>query len=162
MVEMGPPAASESALRVGRPDKHMQHLKLSALMGDRHPFASFHDAMIHTLHLDYETRVLQMECTLWVGDMDAPPGPLREATADGTLTLTGLLYCVIDPPDVNSNFENGGLDITSDGSVATTKFHTPPPELPPVPDEAFVHWFFVNNWNSLIYIAATDAHFVWK
>lgn len=139
----------------------MRQLDLIGLLGERYPFASFHDAKIHAIHLDYKTRVLQMECTLWLGDLDAPTTEQREATAPGILTISGLLYYVIEPPHINSCFEDGSMDITSDGNVATTQFQAPLPELPPVPEEAFLHWFFVNNWNSLVYIAATDARFVW-
>ena len=30
-----------------------------------------------------------------------------------------------------------------------------------VPSDAFVYWFFVNEWNSFIHVAATDASFDW-
>ena len=140
----------------------MRELELNALLGELHTFASFHDAKFHTVHIDYKTRILEITCTLLTGDPDAPQREQREATADGTLLLSGLLYCAIQPPDTHSDFEEDGPDISSNGSVATTQFKSPLPALPVVPNDAFVHWFFATNWNAFLFVAATDARFLWK
>jgi hypothetical protein len=31
-----------------------------------------------------------------------------------------------------------------------------------LPEGSFAYWFFVNNWNSFIHVAAMDAQFEWK
>lgn len=140
----------------------MKELKIEALWGDRYPFASFHDALIHAISLDYQARSVKMQCTILVGDPDADRVE-REANAEGILDLSGLLYCIIESPDTNYSFEEGSLDISSNGSVATTQFKKLLPALPAITnEEAFLHWFFVSNWNAMIFIAATGARFVWK
>jgi hypothetical protein len=141
----------------------VKELDLDALLGEMHPSASFHDAIIRTICIHYESRELWMGCTLPIGDPDAESKEAREATADGTLQFSGLLYCVLEPPDTNYAFEENGLEVSSNGSVATTKFKGPHPALPDISEEAaFVHWFFVSNWNAFLFIAATGARFVWK
>jgi hypothetical protein len=30
----------------------------------------------------------------------------------------------------------------------------------PLPEGAFTHWFFVNNWNAFIHVAAMDAQII--
>ena len=141
----------------------MRELDLNALLGETNPFASFHDAVIHTIHLDYQARIAQMECTLYIGDPDAKYSAEREVTADGVLSFSGLLYCVIEPPTDNGVYQEGGLDISSNGNAATTQFKSPWPALPQLTEpNAFVHWFFVTSWNAFVFIAATEARFVWK
>ena len=39
---------------------------------------------------------------------------------------------------------------------------SPIPKLPGLlPREAFSHYFYIGNWNSFIFLAATDAKFEW-
>lgn len=136
----------------------MQQLDLDTLLSDEHECGSFHDATIHNINIDYEARILTMRCTLFVGDPDSPDKVEREATAQGTLTFSGLFYHSIEPPHNSYVFEEGGLDISNDGSAAESQFNTP---LPDVPNEAFVHWFFATNWNAFMFVAATEARWVW-
>ena len=108
----------------------MKTLDIDALLGDRYPHAGFHDGRIHSLRLDYETRRAEFSCCLWVGDMDATEYEAREATASGTLIVTGLLYCFVEPPGNDVGFDDHGLpDIYS---VETIDAGTLPPNLPGV------------------------------
>jgi hypothetical protein len=96
-----------------------------------------------------------------VGDLGSAIYAEREARRRGVLTLTGLLYFVIEPPDPGYPFEESpsGLDITSDGATSTLDTRH---ALPPLEDGAvFAHYFWVNDWNAFIFVAARGAVFEW-
>ena len=83
----------------------------------------------------------------------------------GELKLTGLLYCVIEPPrhsfEKEYIFEADELWITSDSSDFSVLKECP--KLPdPIPEGGFRHWFFISSHNCFIYVAAMDASFGWK
>ena len=138
----------------------MAHLNIESLFGDKYPDASFHDSTINTMSIDFLSREIEFKCGIDVGDPD-DNGPEPEQ-ADGVLTLTGLLYVAVDPPHSNYPYREDGLRISYDGPVETTNFRAPIPNLPePLPDEAFTHCFFIYNWNSFIFVAATGAKFEW-
>lgn len=139
----------------------MTRLNIESLFGDSHPQASFHDSTINKISVDFLAREAKFECIIFVvgpDDRDAQP---REAS--GVLTLTGLLYIAVEPPFPNYPYEEDGLEISYDGPVETTDFKAPTPNLPEsLPDDAFAHCFFINNWNSFMFVAATGAYFEWS
>lgn len=140
----------------------MYALDVTRLFGDRYPFASFHDAKFRSISADYEERTLEVKCLLWVGDLDAPPGPEREMTARGVLLFSGLLYFAVEPPENHASFEEGPLDITSDGSWASRDLPASIPNLPQdMDDDAFVHWFYASNLDAFLVVAAKQAVFAW-
>ncbi|MBW3635663.1 MAG: hypothetical protein KY445_04235, partial [Armatimonadetes bacterium] len=63
-------------------------------------------------------------------------------------------------PDEASSYEENTLDISSNGSVFEVEANWPhfPSDLPEL---AFVHFFYVNNWNKCLFISATQARFEW-
>jgi hypothetical protein len=82
-----------------------------------------------------------------------------ETYRTGTLSLSRFLYCVIEAPDSNYPFQlekELWVDAGSDKSNHVSS--TPLPG--PLPAEAFTYWFFVNEWNSFIHVAALDAEIV--
>jgi len=139
----------------------MNELMIENLFDNTHECASFHDARIKSVKLDYVSREAIFDCVLYVGNPDIFED--RERTAEGTLTITGFLYCVIEAPDHNYNYDdNEGLDVTSDGPLKLNEFRAPLPQLPlDLPENAFIHYFYLNNCNSFLYIAATGATFQW-
>jgi hypothetical protein len=139
---------------------NMKELNIEAILGDKYPHASFHDAVIETINIDYLKREVVLQCVLYVGNPDDDVIP-REAK--GQLTLTGLLYLAIEPPDEKYSYDEDGLDISYDGPVATTPFKSPIPTLPQdIPENAFVHCFYINNHNRFLFLAASGAHYSWN
>jgi hypothetical protein len=138
----------------------MGTLNIESLFGDRHPHASFHDSTINKVNIDFLTREVKFDCLIDIGDpSDTAPEPKQ---AYGVLTLKGLLYIAVEPPFSDYSYEEGGLDITYDGSVEATNFRAAIPKLPELnPDGAFAHCFFISNWNSFMFVAATGAMFEW-
>lgn len=133
-------------------------MKLHDLI-DAEPYLSFHDATFERVCLDYMAHEVTIWCSLYVGDVHSASNVERETQRHGVLTITGLLFFVIEPPHPDYPFEDAeGLDITSDDAIASLR---QVPDLPPVQENAFTHYFFVNDWNSFIYVAATAATFAW-
>jgi hypothetical protein len=93
-------------------------LNLDSLLDNRYPHADFHDSHIKSINLDFLSRVAKFSFTLFVGNPDARD----ERQADGLLTLTGLLYIALEPPDPRSSYDEGPLWVSYDGPVETTQF----------------------------------------
>lgn len=141
----------------------MTELNMPRLLGEKYPFATFHDGFIQSIHLDYVKREAVFRCELFVGNAESDDKKEREATAGGVLTFSGLLFFVAEAPqDYSSYDDERGLDVFKEGPLKIAEGRTTLPKLPAdLPDEAFVHYFYINNCGSEIYVAATGAQFVW-
>ena len=136
----------------------MREINISDLAG-----VWFHDVKVSRISVDYIKRAVEFECTIPVGFWNSPNDHgVTDGELKGTLVLTGLLYFVMEPPAPDYPYEDSvGIEITAEGPVIpreidmdyVSKF---PQDLP---DEAFLHYFFVNEWNAFIFIAATNAIF---
>ena len=140
----------------------MRELNFQELLGDQYPDACLHDGLVESIDLDYLTREVTLQCLLCVGDPQADPVS-RETKARGRLLLTGLLYLSIEPPDESYAYEEGALDVTSDGPISEAlqggwRIPTLPRDMS---EDAFVHCFYINNYNSYVCVAATGARFDW-
>ncbi|WP_306601067.1 hypothetical protein [Geothrix sp. 21YS21S-2] len=135
-------------------------MNLDSLLGQ--PHATFHDAVIERIEVDYLRKVAVIHLQIDEWNPDASSLEDRERKIPGTLTVSGLLYFVMEPPDENYPFQaNDGLWISEDEITPRTPGVSA--RLPwNLPEEAFVHRLFVNEWNSFIYLAGTHAEFVWK
>ncbi len=117
-----------------------------------------HDAHLAKLDIDYVKREARFHIHVDVSDAESKEtsGQYRS----GNLTLLGLLFCVMEPPDSRYPYrDNRALWITSSGPVRSEDISVKLPE--PLPQGAFVHYLFVNDWNAFIYLAAMDANFEW-
>jgi hypothetical protein len=134
---------------------------LEQLLGPTFPQASFHDATIERVTIDYLAHEAVLDCNLIVGDPGATREVEREARRRGRLTLGGLLYFVIEPPDPTYPIKDAeGLWVASDGPL--DELTSRPTDLPDeLPEGAFSHWFFIHSWNAFIYVAFTRAAFAW-
>lgn len=147
-------------LAMPRTTREMRELDIDSLLGEKYPRASFHDSTIIKISVDFLTREVKCDCIIFVGNPDGGDTQLIEAA--GALTFTGILYIAVEPPYPNYPYHEGGLDISYDGAVDSTNFKHAIPKLPePLPDDAFSHCFFINNWNSFMFLAATGASFEW-
>ncbi len=123
----------------------------------------FHDVKVSHIRVDYVKRVAELECTIPVGSWNSPNRHgITDGEIKGTLVITGLLYFVMEPPAPDYPYEDSnGIEITSEGPLTPKWFNmVHASNLPQdLPDEAFLHWFFINDWNAFIFVAATDASF---
>lgn len=112
----------------------------------------FHDSYITALHVNYAQRTLEMDMKIWVSDLETGGDP--DEYQPLKLSISGLIYFVIEAP--------GYLDTSKPWLVdgGSSEVETSPSRPPgPLPTGAFTYWFFVNNWNSYIHIAALSANF---
>jgi hypothetical protein len=121
----------------------------------------FHDAQLFSLELNYTARSAKLHLNLLVGWPEDPELE-REAYQEATLTITGLCFCSIGPPQSNYPFLPDGNPIGLSGDPAK------PDHLPSLPDlvERFppgtwCYRFFMDDWNAFIYIAGRDTTFAW-
>lgn len=130
-------------------------------IGDTLP-NGFHDSDILGINIDY----VRGEVTFLIDvDLTSPDEKVEVTSRHGELKLTGLLYCVIEPPGYSLTNEyvpaEDKLWITGDSSDFSELKECP--KLPePIPDGGFRHWFFISSHNFFIYVAAMNAGFQWK
>ena len=116
----------------------------------------FHDAKIRSVMIDYNACEARLKIDLWVGALDARTVEEREKYAPAELTLSGLLYWIAEAPE--DLCSPGGLWIDA-GSME--RLQTKKPKLPEIPADGFAYYFYVNDWNAFIFLAAKNAQLVW-
>jgi len=113
----------------------------------------FHDALIERVFLDYVERKIVFTMRLWVGDCSSENRDDRETYRNGVLTISQFLLCVVEPPDPRYPWaEPKALRVSSGAGNPQDQ-----PFLQDLPAGTFSHWFFVNEWNSFIYVVAKGA-----
>jgi len=117
-----------------------------------------HDAVLTRINIDYLNRCAKFYIKVNVSDFDSKE--LAEQYRSGRLDLYGLLFCIIEPPDTRYPYQyTKSLWLISSGSTKPEKSSSVLPQF--LPDGVFTHYFFVNDWNSFICVAAMDAQFEW-
>lgn len=65
---------------------------------------------------------------------------------------------MIDPPAVTGGYDDAGISRLDSG---TGQPETTPLDLPPLPEDCFLCWLFVSEWNSFVRIAARSVSLAW-
>jgi hypothetical protein len=118
----------------------------------------FHDAEVTTVTIDYERHELLLRMRVWLGGVDSPDSELYRTAV---VTLSGLLFCVIEPPNPRYPYRDAGA-LTIDTGTVESLPSPPETDLPDqTPEGAFTNWIFVGEWNSFIYASAIEAGLVW-
>ena len=117
----------------------------------------FHDADIKSISIDYVAGTATFDLEVWVGDDSAVKEEERELYRAARLILSYLLFCVIEPPDPRYEYYERKALWVDDASRGAASISTTAKLPSPLPENSFVYWFFVNNWNSFIYVAAMAA-----
>jgi len=112
----------------------------------------FHDAVLSELTISWVERIARLKLEVWLGDMDGPT-ELRESYRPSELTLRGVEYFVIDPPDPGYPYREHG-PVTIDLAEAEQSL-----ALPPGSGVPFRLW--VGPWNAFMNVSATDAELRW-
>jgi hypothetical protein len=114
-----------------------------------------HDALVHSLAVDFTTRVATLHLDIWIGDMEAPSRGGRETYRPARLELRGLAYLVSEPPDARYNYSEA-RPIKVDLCDAD-----PTGPVPPLRPGDFAARFFVSAWNAFISVSARDTALEW-
>lgn len=115
-----------------------------------------HDAELVRLSVDYAKREAVVELNIDVGNPNARLEPEDESYRPARVLFSGVLFVVVDPPDVM--YDYAGVSTIDSGSGQP---RTAPQKLPPVGDGAFLCWLFVSRWNSFVRIAAQSVELEW-
>ena len=116
----------------------------------------FHDARIDSISINYVKREVSIDLEVWMAESQEDSEVYRAAE----LKLLDFLFCVIEPPDATSTYHQGKALWVDAGSGRALRSSA---ELPgSLPKGAFVHWFFVNDWNAFIHVSAMDARISWR
>jgi len=120
-----------------------------------------HDAIVHSITVDYSKRQARFNLSVWVGDLDSKDEDAREAYRDGELILYDIGYYIVEAPDP-SYLYYGTDNITIDTGNVKSLTMPPAVKLPPAQEGMFVNWIYVNEWNSFIYVASRSAELHWN
>lgn len=123
----------------------------------RHKLAGLHDAELLALSVDYERGTLELRLNLWVGNLDADTEEEREAYQPARMVVSGLQFCVIEPPADWSALAGCGppvIDSVGEGVPPTSDWSFPL-EKP----AAVMLWIYVSTWNSFIRFAGANVEF---
>jgi len=116
-----------------------------------------HDAQVRRVEIDYEERTAKFLLLLWTGDLSSDEEGIRERYEKGELIIRNFIYCVIEPPDPTYPYAKATTITIGAGSATEEPIITETRLPQELPEGAFAYWFFVNEWNSFIHIAAMDA-----
>ena len=133
---------------------------LDELLGDEERHATFHDARLLSVDVDYQTRELVALWRMCVGDPGASDKPARERCRNGRLTLQGLLFWVVEPP-TEVTPKDGLPWLTSDGPLSTATTATGRGLARLLPAGAVGWYLYFSDWNAFAYCGANAATFQW-
>ena len=115
----------------------------------------FHDSLVRSVCINYGTRQVTMDLSVWIGDMEGDQVE-RESRRDGRLVLDGVQFLSMDPPDPTCPFGKGE-SIWVDLCAPQKPFDA----IRTIAEGCFVSGFFVNEWNSFMHVAAREAKLEW-
>ena len=138
---------------------NMRSLDLDGLLGIKHEHATFHDAELESIQIDFSTDSINLSFLIPCGF-----GAERQLSYHkGTLIFQTILFYYLEPSAYRAEKnDKAALWITADGSLPDDEVEASrelPNDLPP---DAFAHCFFSSTTNSFIIISAKSAIFVWR
>jgi hypothetical protein len=139
--------------------EHKNKIKLDALLDKNEPFASFHDARLRKIQIDYLKREITAELELSVGNPDGDTNEERERCRNGLLKISGLIYWAIEPPE--SNVTIGPLWLASDGLIEEANTETAKKLRTILQPDFFAWYLYFSDINAYAYLVAKEAEFKW-
>ncbi len=134
--------------------------ELQDLFDQQEPHATFHDASLLSVEVDYQTRELVALWSLFVGDSDASEERDRERQREGRLRLHGLLFWVVEPPNAPTS-KDGTPWLTADGPLSQCPTAVGKGLVQEMPSGAVGWYLFFSDWNGFAYCGAESARFEW-
>lgn len=119
----------------------------------------FHDARIRSIDMDFVRRCLSLRMDLLVGQPDSQnPDGYRP----GTLSVRSASLFFLEPPDPTYSFVPDGSAVNVDGDAISPGQNGAVDRLLPVlPDDASVYRFFLEEWNSFLYVGGASVELSW-
>jgi len=121
----------------------------------------FHDAEIRGIGLDYVSRTADLRMNLLVG-VGTPEDRNAAIYRAGTVRIAGLLLFYIEPPDPHYCFALDGSPLNASGnSVKVGQDAAIDRLLAALPPNSTAYLFFLDDWNSSLYLAGASVEFSW-
>jgi len=119
----------------------------------------FHDAKIRKINADLLNCSIRIEMDIHVG---VPEDEDRERYQTGVLKVTSSYLFFIEPPDSRYRFMPNGSAFNVDGdSVKLGQSPDVDRLLPVLPQGYTAYRFFLEEWNSFLYLAGASVEFLW-
>ena len=133
---------------------------LDGLLGKTEPHATFRDARLVAVSLDYRSNEAITTWELCVGDPDDSMRAARERRRTGRLVLSGVAFWVIDPPEALD--ARPGLPwLTGTGPLSELPTDVGKQLARLLPTGASGWYFFFASWNAHMYGGARRLTFEW-
>jgi hypothetical protein len=139
-----------------------QKIRLDDLLDQTEPYATFHDATLHKIKIDYEAHELTAEFKLCVGNPNGKTNMERERHRSGTLKVSGLIFWALEPPDNIDTKKWGSLWLTGDGLIEEAPTETAKKLTSISKPEMYGWYLYFSDINAFAYLAARQATFAWK
>ncbi len=138
----------------------MQTLVLDSLFGPTNEDATFHDATVREIAFNVSALLLTLRLDVFMGQTEA-----SVVYREGVLTFRRVHFLALEPQ--LSPFRSKappGLWLTADGPVSGLPKDRYAPPSPPhqLPADAFFHYLYFSDTNSFLWVAASEAAFVWS
>jgi hypothetical protein len=119
----------------------------------------FHDAEIRKISIDFVDRSIVMGMNLHVG---VPSDPDPERYRAGTLKVLSPCLFFIEHPDPRYDFVPDGSPINASGNSVKVGQNAEVDRLLAVlPPNTTAYLFFLDDWNSCLYLAGASVEFSW-
>lgn len=120
----------------------------------------FHDAEIRTIAVNFVDRSIAVGMDLHFGsEGDSDP----ERHRSGTLKVESFCLFFIEPPDPRYRFVPNGSPLNASGdSVTTGKDPAVDGLLRNLPTGVTLYRFFLDDWNSFLYLGGANVEFSWE
>jgi hypothetical protein len=139
-----------------------QKMRLDDLLDQTEPHATFHDATLDTIKIDYEAHELTAEFKLCVGNPNGKTKMERERHRSGMLKVSGLIFWALEPPDNKDTKEWGPLWLTGDGLIEEAPTETAKKLTSISKPETYGWYLYFSDINAFAYLASREAVFEWK
>ena len=136
-------------------------VKLDDLFGTEEKYATFHDASLLALQVDYGTTTLTAEFDVCVGKPNADERADRERHRRGKLHVSGLILWALSPPSVLEPHPEGPLWLASHVLLKEAPTGGGKQLAKNLGDDLIAAYWFFNDLNSFAYCFAQGAKFEW-
>lgn len=117
----------------------------------------FHDSKLLQLVIDWRSKVLKLELSVWIDEGPQVQGSFQENYRIGTLELRGLHFIHISPEgfkSFSSSTQGAWIDIGCDFSNVKVTL--------PFSVTASSGWIYFNDYNGFLFFDADSADFSWS
>lgn len=133
---------------------------LDDLLNDDEPHATFHDARMVCVRVDYEAQTFAADFELCVGDPSVRDES-RERRRRGSLVVDGLVFWSIEPPGHGAHDTAPGYWLTAEGRLDDCSTETGRALAERLSPGETGWYLYFSDLNASGYLAGRSAEFVW-